>query len=53
MKITELKLFYINEGKHTSFGTGRNANFLPLKVLARRDQGENEHPDRRRRADRE
>ena len=37
MKITDLKLFYVNPGRRTSFGTGWNANFLLIKVYT--DEG--------------
>ena len=37
MKITELKLFYVNPGTHTSFGTGWSANYLLIKVFT--DEG--------------
>ncbi len=32
MKITECKLFYVNDGKRVSFGTGWNANYLLVKI---------------------
>lgn len=37
MTITDLKLFYVNPGLKTSFGTGWNANFLLVKVFT--DEG--------------
>ena len=37
MKITEIKLFYINPGIRTSFGTGWSANYLLIKIFT--DEG--------------